>query len=131
MADADALPIAYRSGIVASGRQLAKTAMIDMRGWDDSNFAENLPPGYTPNQIPIHHQWFSVGIRDRISAEADNANNQALWRFARTGLTPPGGTDVCDWTKPGVGQQAAVSPLTFAAGPGGVSLPPAPVSVPK
>ena len=36
----------------------------------------------------------------------------------------PGG--VCDWSKPGVGQQEAISPLTFAAGPGGVPLPPAP-----
>ncbi len=35
---------------------------------------------------------------------------------------------VCDWTKPGVGQQEAISPLTFAAGPGGQPLPPAPVS---
>jgi len=34
---------------------------------------------------------------------------------------------VCDWSKPGVGQQAAISPLTFAAGPGGKPLPPAPV----
>ncbi len=245
VADADALAIAYRSGIVASGKQLAKTAMIDMRGWDDSNIAENLPPGYTPNQIPIHHQWFSFGIRDRIAAEAGNANNQALWRFARTGLTPPGtmafdaflamdqwlttlkadgsgasieakvrsarpantadfcilpsdatqtvkvtnaatcdadpylrptssprqvaggpraedvlkcqlkpllrtdyaagtfsdtqwarlqavfSTGVCDWSKPGVGQQVAVSPLSFAAGPGGVAMPAAPVSQPK
>lgn len=37
---------------------------------------------------------------------------------------------VCDWSKPGVGQQAAVGPLTFVAGPGGVPLPPAPVSQP-
>jgi hypothetical protein len=37
-------------------------------------------------------------------------------------------TGVCDWTLPGVGQQAAVSPLTFKAGPGGQPLPPAPVS---
>ena len=88
VADADALPIAYRSGIVASGKQLAKTAIIDMRGWDDSNIT--VPPGNTPGSIPIHHQWFSFGIRDRIAAEAGNANNQALWRFARTGLTPPG-----------------------------------------
>jgi Tannase-like family of unknown function (DUF6351) len=29
---------------------------------------------------------------------------------------------VCDWSKPSVGQQAAQSPLTFAAGPGGVPL---------
>jgi hypothetical protein len=38
----------------------------------------------------------------------------------------PGG--VCDWSKPGVGQQPAVSPLTFEDGPGGVPLPPAPRS---
>ena len=37
-------------------------------------------------------------------------------------------TGVCDWSKPGVGQQAAVSPLTFQAGPGGVPLGAAPVS---
>ena len=35
---------------------------------------------------------------------------------------------MCDWSKPGIGQQAAVSPLTFAAGPGGVPLPAAPVA---
>ena len=40
-------------------------------------------------------------------------------------------TGVCDWSKPGVGQQEAVSPLTFAAGPGGQLLPPAPVSQPR
>lgn len=242
-ADADALPIAYRAGIVASGKNLAKTAMIDMRGWDDSNII--VPPGITAgtNPIPIHHQWYSFAIRDRIVAEAGNANNQAMWRFARTGLTPPGTmafdaflamdswltgvkadassatieakvrsarpastadfcllpsdttqavkvtsattcdadpflrpslsprqvaggpraedilkcqlkplvrtdyaagafTDpqwarlqavfsggVCDWSKPGVGQQTAVSPLTFSAGPGGQPLPAAPVSL--
>jgi hypothetical protein len=32
-------------------------------------------------------------------------------------------TGVCDWSKPGVGQAAAVGPLTFKAGPGGVPLP--------
>jgi hypothetical protein len=35
---------------------------------------------------------------------------------------------VCDWRKRGVGQQEAISPLTFAAGPGGRRLPPAPES---
>ncbi len=240
VADAAALDTAYRTGIVASGKQLAKTAMIDMRGWDDSNIT--VPPGNTPGTIPIHHQWYSFAIRDRITAEAGDANNQALWRFARTGLAPPGtmaldaynsmnrwlaalkadtaagtieakvrrtrpastanfcllpadatqtvkvtdqalcdadpflkpaasprqvaggpraehilkcqqkvhartdytaGTfsdaqwarlqavftdGVCDWSKPGVGQTAAVSPLTFKAGAGGVPLPPEPVS---
>jgi len=37
-------------------------------------------------------------------------------------------TGVCDWSKPGVGQQPAVSPLSFKAGPGGVPLPQAPTS---
>ena len=46
---------------------------------------------------------------------------------ARLNAVFPGG--VCDWTKPGVGQQEAVSPLTFAAGPGGQPLPPAPTAV--
>jgi hypothetical protein len=35
---------------------------------------------------------------------------------------------VCDWSKPGVGQQDPVSPMTFQAGPGGVPLGPPPVS---
>ena len=240
LADSAALAIAYRAGIVASGRNLAKTAVLDLRGWDDSNIT--VPPGNTPGTIPIHHQWFSFGLRDRIVADAGDANNQALWRFARTGLTPPGTmsldafvamdqwlstlkadgssasieskvrsarpastadfcilptdatqtiktsnaalcdadpflkpslsprqvaggpraenvlkcqlkpllrsdyaagafTDaqwarlqavfsdgVCDWSRPGVGQQAALSPLSFRAGPGGQPLPATPVS---
>lgn len=47
-------------------------------------------------------------------------------QVARLQATFPGG--VCEWSKPGVGQQDTVSPLTFAAGPGGRPLPPAPVS---
>ncbi len=245
-ADPEALDIAYRAGIVASGKQLAKTAIIDLRGWDDSNLAANLPPSLAAGTIPIHHQWYSFAVRARITAGAGDANNQALWRFARTGLAAPGtlgvdaflamdqwlttlvadtgsasleqkvrtarpvsgprdtrdfclmpdevaqttrifdqalcnanvylkpslsprqvaggplaedvlkcqlkplvqsdyapavlnvgqfsrlqavfSTGVCDWSKPGVGQQAAVSPLTFKAGPGGLPLAAAPVS---
>ncbi len=37
-------------------------------------------------------------------------------------------TGVCDWTKPGVNQQPANSPLTFEAGAGGKPLGPAPAS---
>jgi hypothetical protein len=47
-------------------------------------------------------------------------------QFARLQAAFPEG--VCDWSKPGVSQQEAISPLTFAAGPGGHRLPPAPVS---
>jgi hypothetical protein len=35
---------------------------------------------------------------------------------------------VCDWSRPGVDQEPPRSPLTFAAGPGGHPLPPAPRS---
>jgi hypothetical protein len=35
---------------------------------------------------------------------------------------------VCDWSRPGVGQQPAESPRDFTAGPGGVPLPAAPAS---
>jgi Tannase-like family of unknown function (DUF6351) len=47
-------------------------------------------------------------------------------QWARLQAAFPDG--VCDWTRPGVGQQPARSPLDFSAGPGGVPLTPAPVS---
>ncbi|MBE0624689.1 MAG: hypothetical protein IH606_07755, partial [Burkholderiales bacterium] len=47
-------------------------------------------------------------------------------QLARLQLTFPDG--VCDWSKPGVGQQEAISPLSFVAGPGGRPLPPAPAA---
>jgi hypothetical protein len=39
-------------------------------------------------------------------------------------------TGVCDYSRPGVAQQGAVPWLTYAAGPGGQPLGPAPVSIP-
>jgi len=246
VADTEALNIAYRAGIVMSGNKVAKTAIIDLRGWDDSLLPENTPPGFF-SATGIHHIWFSYAIRDRLTAESDskNAGNQAIWRFTRpsllgpasltsealismdtwltalkadtssnpleqkvraarpasapdfcylsgdatfsTKVTDPAACDadrflrpslsprqvaggpraenilkcqlkpvsqgdyaantfsasqfarlqavfsegVCDWSKPGVGQQPAVSPLTFKAGPGGVPLAAAPVSTPR
>jgi hypothetical protein len=47
-------------------------------------------------------------------------------QWARLQTAFPGG--VCDWSKPGVGQQPAVAWLSFADGPGGKPLGPAPVS---
>ncbi|HUL66718.1 MAG TPA: DUF6351 family protein [Burkholderiaceae bacterium] len=87
-ADLDALKTAYRSGVVMSGRQLAKTAVIDMRGWDDS--ALLIPPGNTaPSTIPIHYVWRSFSIRERLDREFGDHDNQVLWRYGRTGLLPP------------------------------------------
>jgi hypothetical protein len=238
VADAAGLDIAYRAGIVSSGRQLGKLPIIDLRGWDETG---------------IHYIWRSFSERDRLDQDNGTHANQLMWRFG-TGLTAPallnlesfltmdawvtnlnasapkgfinaertqtqvigakpslivgapqpiaavdlcyltgdtafsnpvfdfsvcdqdprlvphasprqvaGGprlenilkcqlkplnfgdylgitfsasqqarlqtvfaSGVCDWSKPGVGQQAAQSPLDYSAGPGGVPLPPAP-----
>jgi hypothetical protein len=48
-------------------------------------------------------------------------------QWTRLNTAFPGG--VCDWSLPGVGQQAATSPMTFADGPGGVPLAPAPEAI--
>ncbi len=241
-ADTQALSIAYRSGIVSSGANLARLPIIDMRGWDDSGLI--TPPGAdNPPQAPIHFVWRSFALRERIRQAYGDADNHVMWRFGRNGLLPApsmqfeallamdawltavkadtsgnpieqvvraarptelaydycllstdetqstrvtdaaqcdadpflkpassprqvaGGplaenvlkcqlkaidvadyapasfdadqlgrlqavfdTGVCDWSKPGVGQQDAQAPLTFAAGPGGEPLPAAPVA---
>lgn len=241
-ADPTALDIAYRSGIVLSGRQLAKTAVIDMRGWDDSGLVTQ-PGTANPSGIPIHYVWRSFSIRERLDTEYGDHGNQVMWRFGRGGLVSPvlapeafttmdvwltalkadpstnpieqkvrstkpasafdfcllstdaaqsskvtdaavcdadpflkpstsprqvaGGPlaenvlkcqlrpiaaieygarldagqlarlalafpdGVCDWSKAGVGQQAAVGPMSFKAGAGGTVLPAAPVSQPR
>ena len=235
-ADLPALDIAYKAGIVSSGKNLGKLPIIDSRGYDEQG---------------IHYIWRTFSERARIdAANGGNHGNQVIWRYG-TGLLPatpeqveavtlesfltmdewlsnllisapkatlnavrtqaqvidakpPNAFDlcyltgdvtfsnevtdialcdadprlmshasprqvaggplaenvlacqlkpldtadyapvtfsaaqlarlhaafpegVCDWSKPGVGQQEAISPLTFAAGPGGQPLPPAPV----
>lgn len=87
VADPDALEIAYRSGIVLSGRQLAKTAVIDMRGWDDSGLFP-APGNANPSSIPIHYVWRSFSIRDRLDRQFGDHGNQVMWRFGRSGLLP-------------------------------------------
>jgi len=226
--DPEALAIAYRAGIVSDGHHLAKTPIIDLRGYDDNG---------------IHHIWRSFALRARLDQANGNHSNHAMWRYgtglvapAASGLTlqsflmmdqwvaalkadtsdaaiedkiaatrPPasfdfcylttdptfstkvtdfavcdtdrflkahasprqiaGGpitenilkcqlrpldpadyapvvltdaqlarlaavfpTGVCDFSRPGVGQQPAVSPLDFSAGPGGTPLPAAPTT---
>src|SRR5882757_4631943 len=72
-ADLAALAIAYRAGIVASGRNLGKLPIIDSRGFDEQG---------------IHYIWRSFAERDRIDAANDgNHGNQVMWRYG-TGLLP-------------------------------------------
>ena len=72
-ADADALPIAYRAGIVASGKNLAKLPIIDSRGYDEQG---------------IHYIWRTFAERARIdAANGGEHGNQVMWRYG-TGLLP-------------------------------------------
>src|SRR2546429_708813 len=72
-ADLAALDIAYRAGIVSSGRNLGKLPIIDSRGWDEQG---------------IHYIWRSFAERARIDAANDgNHGNQVMWRYG-TGLLP-------------------------------------------
>ena len=59
--------IAYRRGIVADGRHLAHAAIIDQRGYDNTNDV-TLPGGGTG--LGIHHTWRSFSERDRLDADA-------------------------------------------------------------
>lgn len=71
-ADLPALDIAYKSGIVASGKNLGKVAIIDWRGYDEQG---------------IHYIWRSFSERARLDAEAGGHGNQVIWRYG-TGLLP-------------------------------------------
>ncbi len=73
VADAVALDIAYKSGIVSSGKNLGKLPIIDSRGWDETG---------------IHYIWRSYSERARIAASnGGNSGNQVIWRYG-TGLLP-------------------------------------------
>jgi hypothetical protein len=72
VADTPALTIAYQSGIVASGKNLGKVAIIDSRGYDEQG---------------IHYNWRSFEERKRLDVEQGDHDNQVIWRYG-TGLLP-------------------------------------------
>ena len=63
-ADPPALPIAYRSGRVTNGRELAKVPIIDLRG--SSNFEE-------------HYDWRTHVLRARLLRDNGHADNHVAW----------------------------------------------------
>lgn len=79
-ADPDALQIAYRAGIVSDGQHLARTAIIDLRGYDDQRV-----PGVS---LGIHHVWRSFALRARLDAANGNHKNHVTWRFGPALLAP-------------------------------------------
>jgi hypothetical protein len=71
-ADTAALTIAYQAGIVSNGKNLAKVAIIDSRGYDEQG---------------IHYNWRSFAERARLDADATSHANQVIWRYG-TALLP-------------------------------------------
>jgi hypothetical protein len=75
-ADLPALEIAYRAGIVSSGANLGKLAIIDSRGWDEQGF---------------HYIWRSFAERIRIDAAYGDHGNQVMWRYGGGATGPNAG----------------------------------------
>jgi Tannase-like family of unknown function (DUF6351) len=84
-ADADALATVYRAGIVSDGKHLASTAIIDMRGNDDSNLTPPAPRG----ALGIHHEWRSFSLRARLDDANGNHDNHVMWRYGTSLVAPP------------------------------------------
>ncbi|MFT4101964.1 MAG: DUF6351 family protein [Burkholderiaceae bacterium] len=75
-------------GYLAIGQRailITCSAVIDMRGWDDSGLVTQ-PGTVVPGVIPIHHVWRSFSIRDRLDRQFGDHGNQVMWRFGRGGL---------------------------------------------
>ena len=77
-ADPDALTTAYAAGLV-SGGQLSKTAIIDLRGFDDQTATLGAAP-----QFGIHHTWRSFAVLDRLDKANGNHDNYVMWRYGKS-----------------------------------------------
>lgn len=69
VADAEALRVAYRAGIVVSGTNVSRVPIIDQR---------------TPDEQGIHYNWRSFSQRDRLQRDAGSFANQIMWRHNGT-----------------------------------------------
>jgi hypothetical protein len=102
------------------------TPITDMALCDDPVTQPRLQKHTSPRQVaggPLAENILKCRLRPINTADYLPATFTAE-QLNRLYATFPDG--VCDWNKPGVGQQPARSPLTFAHGPGGRRLPPAP-----
>ncbi len=72
-ASLSALHTAYTAGLVSDGRQLAKTAIIDLRG--------------NQGAVDIHLNWRAWEVRDRLDKAAGTHANQLIWASGG-GITP-------------------------------------------
>lgn len=85
MADQPALDTMYRIGMIVE-RNLNTIAIIDMRGWDDSQLSPN--GGVTAGSGALHQQWRSFGVRARLDQAHGHHDNHVMWRYGRNGLNP-------------------------------------------
>ena len=116
-----AFDLCYLTGDVTFSTPVTDMALCDA----DARLVKHAPPRQVAGG-PLAENILKCQLRPLNRADYDGRLSDGQW--ARLQAVFPGG--VCDWAQPGVGQQPAVSPLTFEAGPGGQPLGPAPVSTP-
>ena len=117
---ATAFDLCYLTGDVTFSNPVTNMALCDA----DPRLARHASPRQVAGG-PLAENILKCQLKPLDSTDYAPAKFSAA-QFARLHSAFPKG--VCDWSKPGVGQQEAISPLNFAAGPGGQPLPPAPVS---
>jgi hypothetical protein len=87
-----------------------------------------LKPNSSPRQVaggPLAENIMKCQLKPIDPADYPGITFTAGQQARLNAVFPAG---VCDWSQPGVSQQPPASPLTYAAGPGGTPLPPAPSS---
>jgi hypothetical protein len=122
-----ARPAAAADFCIPSGDDTQSTRITDQSVCDADPF---LAPHSSPRQVAggnLSENILKCALRPVNDAEYGGRLDAGQLARLKAVFT----TGVCDWSKPGVGQQDAVAPLTFRAGPGGAALGPAPVSTPK
>ena len=78
VADAPALDVAYRAGLVTGGRELAKVPIVDIRGQDD---------------VEIHSDFHTWAMRDRLDRANGGHDSQVVFLGARPLIGDPGSFD--------------------------------------
>ena len=116
----EAFDLCYLTGDVTFSTEVTDMALCDAD--------PRLMKHSSPRQVaggPMTENILKCQLKPLNAADYLPATFSAA-QLARLYAAFPDG--VCDWSKPGVGQQPAVSPLTFENGPGGEPLGPPPPS---
>jgi hypothetical protein len=118
----EAFDLCYLTGDVTFSTQVTDMALCDAD--------PRLMKHSSPRQVaggPLAENILKCQLKALNAADYLPATFSAAQLTRLYAAFPDG---VCDWSKPGVGQQPAVSPQTFENGPGGEPLGPAPPSIP-